>query len=466
MTLDLRAATLGAVLAGLIAPGVASANGRYPAAGQIALSPATPDTLLVRTTYGLALTKDGGRAWSWICEDAMGVGSQEDPMLAFAANGAILASTYGGLEASKSSGCDWAPAAAKTAVAGTPTGLYAIDLAMEKGDASKGVGLVAATATGITYVVETSDDGASWTQTGVPLPASFVGLTLETAPSQRERLYVSGRLGPPDYPAMPGVIERSDDRGATWHTLFIEGKDVESSPYISGVDPDNPDVLYVRLDGATTDRLVVSKDGGATWTQVFGTSLPAAMGDTSNLLGFALSPDGATVAVGGPKDGLWTAPTSTLAFARVSSMSALCLTWGKGGLYGCADELNDGFTAGVSSDGGQSWTPLLHRAGLCGPLACATDSAVTKRCTSLWPLLSPGIGDPSCNGAAAGSAGATASSSSHGGSAGATASDGGGGCACAFVGTGTYEVSAASVPSVLLGALALGGRRRRGRREG
>jgi MYXO-CTERM domain-containing protein len=435
-----RAALLGAALAYLAAPAVASANGRFPAAGQIALDPAAPDTLLVRATYGLLLTRDHGKEWSWICEDAVGFGGSEDPMLSFAADGSILAGTFEGLGVSQDTGCDWG------FVGGDLSGFHGIDLAMEKGDPSKGVLLVSNDA-GLTQLWETGNNGATWTQAGVDLPSSFVGLTVETAPSDRSRVYASGRLGPPDYPAHPGLIERSDDRGATWQPLFIPGSDDTNLPYISAVDPNDPDVLYVRLDGNPTDQLVVSKDGGKTWKKVFETKIPA-LGDTANLLGFALSPDGSMVALGGPKDGLWTAPASTLAFTRVSTMSALCLTWSPDGLYGCADELADAFTAGISTDQGKTWTPLLHLAGVCGPLACGAASGVTRLCTALWPLMASSIGAPGCQG--------TSSSSASSGAGGRGGDDG---CACALAGGTTAGLT--SLAAALLGAGGLAARRRR-----
>src|SRR5690242_6007758 len=95
------AALLFGALVYLAAPAVASANGRFPAAGQIAQGPASSDTILVRATYGLVLTRNGGQEWSWICEDAVGFGSAEDPMLAFAADGSILAGTFEGLSVSR-----------------------------------------------------------------------------------------------------------------------------------------------------------------------------------------------------------------------------------------------------------------------------------------------------------------------------------------------------------------------------
>jgi MYXO-CTERM domain-containing protein len=437
-----RAALLGAALACLAAPAVASANGRYPAAGQIALDPRAPDTILVRATYGLSLTKNNGQDWGWICEDAVGFGGTEDPMLAFAADGSILAGTFEGLRVSLDTGCDWG------LVGGGLAGFYVTDLAMEKNDPSKGV-LLAGDTAGLVQLWETGDDGATWTQAGVSLPSSFVGVTVETAPSDRNRVYASGSVGPPSYPAYPGLIERSDDRGATWQPLFIPGSDDQTLPYISGVDPQDPDVLYVRLDGNPTSQLIVSKDGGATWAKIFESKTPE-MGATSPLPGFALSPDGSTVAVGGPNDGLWTAAASTLAFTKVSTMSALCLTWSSAGLYGCADEIADDFTAGISKDQGKTWTPLLHLAGLCGPLACGAESGVAMRCTDLWPLVAIGIGAPGC-----------LDTSSRSASSGAGGGGGGGGhgCACALAGGTTAGLT--SLAAALLGAGGLAARRRR-----
>ncbi|HVY46680.1 MAG TPA: hypothetical protein VHB21_12415 [Minicystis sp.] len=452
-----RAIGLAAAIAVLATTAATRANGRFPAAGEIALDPADPGTILVRATYGLLLTRDRGERWSWICEDAVGFGGSEDPMLSFTADGSILAGTFEGLAVSHDVGCDWVFYGKGLARR------YVIDLAVDKNDPLNGV-LLASANPGVgpagsgPELWQTSDAGATWTQAGVGLPQSFLGLTVEIAPSNPNRVYVSGVLGPPAAPSRQGTIERSDDRGATWQTLPIPASDDQSPPYVAAVDPSNPDVLYVRLDGTPTDRLVVSKDGGATWTQVFQTKTPV-MGDTSDLLGFALSPDGSMVALGGPKDGLWTAPSSTLAFSKVSTISALCLNWSDKGLYGCADEYADGFTAGISKDDGKTWTPILHLAGLCGPLACGSDSGVAQRCTDLWPLMVEGIGDPKCDGTASSSSASSGAGESGGaGGQGEGARAKSSGCAC---GVARENGGLASLAAAVLLGGALKKRRRR-----
>ena len=275
--------------------GPALANGRYPSAGQIAVAPGDPKVILVRATYGILLSRDAGHSWSWLCEKAVGYGSVEDPMMAYTADGTILAGNFKGLSIGSPDGCQWGF---------TPGGLankYVIDLAVDKKDATKGV-LVISNSTGqddagapvfLTQLWQTADSGKTWTQAGVDLPPLFLGLTVDTAPSDPQRVYVSGRFGPPGY---LGSIERSDDRGATWQPLPVTGADSTHLPYIGGIDPNNPDIVYVRLDADPTNQLLVSKDGAKTWTSVYTSA--------GKLYGFALSPDGSMVAIGGDKDGV------------------------------------------------------------------------------------------------------------------------------------------------------------------
>ncbi len=293
----------------------------------------------------------------------------------------------------------------------------------------------------LTQVWQTADSGHTWAQSGVNLPPQFLGLTVDTAPSNPQRLYVSGQGGAPDY---PGVIQRSDDRGATWQELPIPGADSTHLPYIGAVDPSDPDIVYVRLDSDPSDTLLVSRDGGMTWSTVY-----KAMG---KLYSFAVSPDGSTVATGGDMDGVVTAPSSTLAFTQASTVGALCLTWAASGLYACADEFVDKFTAGVSVDQGKTFTPIMHLDDLCGPLTCGADTPVTQQCPALWDPLAASI-YATCGGP---DAGAGTGGSSTGGGTGATKS-----CSCAVPG-GAAGGTAAGVLA-LAGILTAVTRRRRRR---
>jgi MYXO-CTERM domain-containing protein len=438
----LRGAVALVAAAVLSVAGPARANGRYPASGQIAVDPKDPGVLLVRATYGLLLSHDGGLTWSWICEGAVGYGNQEDPMMGFTAQGTILGGLFEGLSIGSNDGCQW------SFVPGGIQNRYVIDLSVDKADPSQAV-LVISNSTGtddagdpvfLTELWQTADSGQTWAQAGVDMPHAFLGLTVDSAPSDPQRVYVSGRYGPPDY---VGTIQRSDDRGATWQALPVTGADSMHLPYIGGVDPNNHDVLYVRLDADPSDTLVVSRDGGTTWSTAYSA--------TGKLYGFAISPDGTMVATGGDSDGVLVAPASTLKFAKVSNVGVKCLTWTTSGLYACADEFKDHFTAGVSHDQGKTFTPLLHLSAVC-PLVCAeADSGVNALCPMSWASVATTIDATPCvDGGADG--GATGSSSGGGSPH---------GCSCSLAGGPAGGAALLALAGL---AAAIGLRHGRGRR--
>lgn len=371
------------LLAALAIPSPAFANGRYPAAGQIVVAPTDEDHIVVRATYGILSSRDAGKSWGWVCEGAIGYGGIEDPMMGVTADGTLLAGIFNGLSISRDSGCSWAFAG------GDLTKRYVTDLSVEKADPSRSV-LIVSNGIGpsefLTQLWESPDNGLTWTQAGVDLPSAFLGLTVDVAPSDPLRVYVSGRYGPADQ--YLGAIQRSSNRGAMWESLPIPGSDDTHLPYLSAVDPKNPDILYVRLDGDPVDVLLVSTNAGDTWTNAYES--------TGNLFGFALSPDGSTVWVGGSKDGLWRAPTSTLAFEKVSDISVRCLTATNTLLYACGDEFADGFTIGVSTTQGATFTPLMHLSSPCGPLECGDQTTVAEQCEQAWGATQLVIGAEAC----------------------------------------------------------------------
>ncbi|MGK4005370.1 hypothetical protein WMF31_22265 [Sorangium sp. So ce1036] len=418
------AASAAALIATAALAAPASANGRFPAAGLIAAHPGDPSRLLVRATYGVLTSRDGGASWHWICEPVVGFGGNEDPMLAFLADGTIVAGVFQGLSASRNGGCDWAFAG------GDLADRYVVDLSADREDPSRAV-LVVSSGLGagrfLTQLWETADNAGAWTQAGGDLPEDFLALTVDAAPSDRDRVYVSGRFGAPMY---AGALQRTSDRGATWERLDIPGSDDRHLPYIGAIDPADPDTLYVRLDGDPTDAVLVSRDGGESFTTVF-----ESQGD---LLGFALSPDGDAVIVGGGADGIWRAPTSSLEFEKISDVGARCLTWTPAGIFACGEEFKDGFTVGKSSDGGATFSALLHLDGLCGPLECAPESGVASICQDLWGATRATIGSQQCGGD--GGAGTGGEGSGAGGAGPAPAPEAGG-CGCK-IGAAAAEAAA------------------------
>ena len=99
------------------------------------------------------------------------------------------------------------------------------------------------------FVFGTNDHGQSWSQFGPRLRRDFIGLTIETAPSDRNRILPQRDRAWPRW-----VIERSDDRGQTWTRTTIPVSADTTGIFISAVDPTNPDRLWVRVERRPTEN--------------------------------------------------------------------------------------------------------------------------------------------------------------------------------------------------------------------
>jgi MYXO-CTERM domain-containing protein len=379
------------------------------------------------TTFGIVSTRDAGDNWDLICEGGAGYADTE-PGIAITVAGTLIAGFSNGVGVGRAQGCEWSV----VDLDGRP----AVDVSVAAGGA-----LALATLAGQSYIYRSVDDGASFQMLGVPLPAGLAGLTLDAAPSDAGRLYVSAI----EVATEAGKLVRSDDSGQTWSVFDVPTSGTDFGPFIGAVDPNDANVVYVRSAGGP-GTLFVTKDGGATFSEAY-------KSPTGNLRGFALSPDGSTVAVGTEFDGLWRAPTTTLAFQKVSELPIRCLTWRQAGLYACVNEAlyNDCFSVGLSTDEGTSFTPLLALGAVRGPLDCDVATSVGAVCPASWPGISDQIDTPGCRGeggggGASGAGGATADAPSP--------SDDG--CGCRVVGVAT------SPPWLALGLLlGLGLRRQR-----
>ncbi|XXX77944.1 MYXO-CTERM sorting domain-containing protein [Sorangium sp. So ce134] len=411
---ELAAALAAAALSALPSP--AAANGVFPSADQIVFDPADPARAVARMTYGLLATRDGGASWRWICEGAVGYDDTGGvaPPIAAAEGGRVLAALSDGIAIGAEGGCAWTRAAELA-------GKAVVDLSVRQGDPSHVVAVAAGARHGLWA---SRDGGASWASAGALLPAGFQARTVDVAPSDPRRIYVSGLAN--EGGSVKGALARSADGGETWETSVVPGSTTSREPYIAGVDPLDADVLYVRIASAP-GRLFVSTDGGAAFEPVFETE--------GFVRAFAISPDGAEVAVGSDIDGVFRAPSSTLAFERVSSVAPRCFAWTEAGLYACASEFLDDFTIGLSLDGGATFETLLRQACIVGPLDCAASTAVGARCLNDWPRIAlmtghedcaPDAGSPAAGGGS--SADATGASGATG-AGGATAASGGGGAA-------------------------------------
>jgi photosystem II stability/assembly factor-like uncharacterized protein len=379
-----------------LVPRTSHANGRFPAANYLAVRPGNPDHLVLRATFGFLLTKDRGRTWDWICERAIGYSGSQDPGIGFFPGGRIAATVFEGLALSSDEGCSW------TFAGGDLSQQVMVDIAVRPDDPSRAVALTG-TFTGTadgggslfsTRVFATADEGATWAAQGTPLDPTLLAETLDYARSDAQRLYVSGVRG--EGKTAKGILFVSTDAGSTWTERAVPlDATSERGPFIAAVDPTNADRVYVRTFGTDSGRLFVTDDAGKTFRVIY---------TGGQLLGFALSPDGSQVYVGGPKDGVRAASTSDFSFTQRSQIEVQCLLATNDALYACSSEVS-GFIVGASNDQGATFTPLLHLSTIHAPLDCPGGAPGNGACNADWPALKDqlAIQDPDAGGADGGS---------------------------------------------------------------
>lgn len=435
------ASLLGAALAALptlLTPSLSFANGRFPLADQLVVDPQDPSHLVLRTTFGILSSSDAGGSWGWVCEAAVGYGGTQDPAMGVLADGTVLAGIFEGLAITHDRGCSWAFAKAPLEAE------YVIDVSVHRDEPARAAAITS-TGNGAGFHVilaETNDNGLTWTPAGTAIDTDMISLTVDVAPSNTDRVYVSGVVGKDYAPA----IERTDDRGKTWTRTTFDPAYAKESPYIAAVDPTNPDRVYVRLSGTDIDHLLVSDDGAKTFKEIFSTP--------SDLLGFSLSPDGKRVIIGSTVEGILMANATDLAFQKISAVQSRCLTWTNAGIYSCANEFVDKFTLGLSTDEGKTFTPIYKLPEIC-PLACPAGASATDKCASTWPALAATLG---VNQAACGSGTGSSNSSSSGSSPPVETKPG---CGCDITNSSGKTVAGVVAVGVLLTAI----RRKRTRRS-
>jgi photosystem II stability/assembly factor-like uncharacterized protein len=367
---------------------VAHANGRLPGATGLAIGPSDGNELLLGLTYGLALTLDGGASWSWMCEQQIdGNGGNVDPSIVVTGNGSIvvLSLTNGGVLVSQDHGCTFV----------RPQGQLernrGVDLTLDPSQPDHVYALLSTIMNAVdggypTYrnvLAHSIDNGGSWTVLA-ELPEDLSAETVEVAPSDPKRIYVSGTASSDP---LQGVVERSDDGGLTWKRTTVQLPRGSGSLYLSAIHPSDPDRLWFRVPGrgdiygVLPAKLWLSMDGGASF---------APLGETkAGMLGLALSPSGDRIAFGGPSDGLFVAPAdASAAPSKVSDLPVSCLRWRANGLYLCSLEPLAPFSLGFAAEPTQDFVPLWKRSNTCRA-ACAPPSPLEMKCRQPWEMIAP-----------------------------------------------------------------------------
>ncbi len=371
---------LGVVLA---LAGVARANGRYPASNQLVIMPGSPSTLVVRTTFGLLLTRDRS-SFDCVCETGIGYGADggvEDPAIAASAGGSLFVGLQRGLAVSKDTGCGWSFAG------GALAGATVTDVTMVRSAPNSVIAMTSTAGDGgaAPYASQlhlSTDDGASFVPYGMPIDSSVLTLTVDVAPSNSHQVYVTGERS---FLGSASLFVSTDD-AQTWIERPIALTGSEAGAYIIAIDPKNADRLYIRTYDASSTRLLVTDDAGKTFTTRF------SGGKSTDGLAAALSADGSKVFIGTDFDGLKVASTSDFVFSQVSFLQPQCLAIEGARLYACLRDSTNTFLV-VSENGGQTFSPVLRRCGVRGPIACAPDASASV-CASEWAPIATTLGVP------------------------------------------------------------------------
>jgi photosystem II stability/assembly factor-like uncharacterized protein len=343
----------------------------------MAFDPVDPNHLVVSATIGLLESHDLGKSFGWRCEPILGSPGNEDVLIAVTASGATVAATPTGILRT-TDGCsfDRAPEVTGTIARdvsssrSAPHSVFTVKLRSEDAGMFQ------------SQLLRSDDDGASWSPVGGPLRSDLLPLTIDAAPSDAARVYLSARLGAAN--DFASVLLRSSDGGQTFDSADIPETSSSRHAFIAAVHPSDPDRVYIRVYDTAGTRIWATTDGGKTFSRLYAAS--------DQLYGFAISPDGNQIAFGGPGDGIWVGAADGSGLARRSDVVPTCLGWSADGLYACADPKTVGFLVGRSRDTAASFETLVTFDSLCGHTGCAADTQSGKACPSDWERVAPVVG--------------------------------------------------------------------------
>jgi hypothetical protein len=428
-----RSALVALLVTGLA--GGAAANGRDPFISSIHFRPGDGQKIQAGATFGLIRSEDGGATWRWYCERAIGYGGTYDPDYAYTDTGALFATTFDGLKVMRDD-CTFGA---------TPPGMTFVTHVARS---STGTLLFSASAQTDTKIYRSTDDGVTFpTSTTPDANGDAWWQTLEFAPSDPQRVYLTGYRLPkkctsnsqnpgtmcgsnadcpesaPDAGACEAQKEfllfRSTNGGADFVPMTSSGispTSLNSALEIAGIDPVDPDIVYLRVTLETNtsgESIYRSNDAGATWTKI--------LTRNSNLGGLAFLVRSDRSCVAGTRDiGAWKAPFVSAgpnsgcgtdgsgAWTELTTAPHIgCLVENSAGEVWACTQNTESVQLGITSDGFgmmkstdlATWTGVMRFQEIAAPVACAAGTVQQDRCIdrfndeqSAWCCLVPQLG--------------------------------------------------------------------------
>lgn len=317
------------------------------------------------------------RTWRMACSRALGIPSTEIPDFVYAPDGRLLVATSSGLVSNADGGCTWThdPAFAgdnTTALAQDPTDPSHL-LLTTGGRMDQPDGVHAST-----------DGGDTWNAVSTIARDEFYE-DLLIAPSNPRRLYAAATAFGTPGPTLTRFLARSDDGGATWTRLDQQLGPDEAGLRALAVHPSDPDtvlVLVLASDRTRADRLRLSTDAGATFSDVL---------TAPRMTDAAFGADGTTAwasALSGLGDpGLWRSSDGARTFEPLEGPYAMgCAFERAGTLHACGRWSADSPFGGIarSRDGGKTFETWMLFHEICDPVACGPASETAGACADLW----------------------------------------------------------------------------------
>jgi uncharacterized protein (TIGR03382 family) len=403
-----RAVVFAGVLLGIVLGFVAGAerparaNGRLPATSTITFRHGHESDIAVGLTFGLLLSHDGGKTWTWMCEAAVGYGGMYDPSYAYTSSGALFATTFNGLTAMRN-GCTFdATAEGRSFVSASTIG--------PDGTLYYGAAQAADTQNGLAddFKIYKLADAPAATPVAIKLPetgdVNVWWQSIQVAPSDPQTIYLSGYRYVPQTGG--GTMRehrmfRTVNGGTSWSALPTTGMTLMANSviHLAGIWSNDPTHLYARVelvDNTQSDAVYVSTNAGASWTEInrkattigaFVVRAAANLGGTHDLiLG--------TVALGAEishDDGQTWVPLAGAPHMGCLVENAAGELWACTQNYSVSTAPSDGAGIMKTTDLA-TWTKVLRYQELTDAASCGSDTLQQQACVPLWCAVCAQLG--------------------------------------------------------------------------